>query len=347
VDGTFEFQGIRPGRYTVEVIHHGIAALVHELVVDGGPVRGLDLTARGVMFSGRIVMQDGSAVPYPALFGEVIVTTVSSPNIIASTLLPIAGDGTFGRMIDPDRYRVYLRELPDEYTIASIAWASLDLMKETLTVDVVPVVVEIRVARRTASSAQDGVKVQGTVVDGVSGAPAVAERATLCCRDSGVTKGYSTPMRPDGTFEFADVPPGQYTFGLTARAGQSSVTAVDSKVDVKNTPLSELTIASTVRFVPMSAKVVFADGSPLPADTRVSVVFTDSGAHAQVKVQRGPDGLFTGLLPIGGLYTVDVEDIPDGYRVKPGTLSALALAPRPAIGAPQSVPAVEIVFEKE
>jgi hypothetical protein len=39
------------------------------------------------------------------LFGDAIVTTADNPNILASTILPIAADGTFKRLIEPGLYR--------------------------------------------------------------------------------------------------------------------------------------------------------------------------------------------------------------------------------------------------
>jgi hypothetical protein len=214
-------------------------------------VSGLRINLPIGVLSGRILLEDGSAVPEVQLFTDAIVTTVGNPNLVASTILPMASDGTFGRLIEADEYRFYLRNLPDEYVIKSITSGAQDLLKETLKVTSTSSVnIEVRVARRSGASGNE-VRVSGSVIDVITGLPVSAERVTLCCLDSGPTERFSTPLRSGGSFEFAGVPPGRYTLGLQSKNGQAALSVTNPNVDVTNGPVSGLTVRSTPAPVPV------------------------------------------------------------------------------------------------
>jgi hypothetical protein len=248
-DGTFEARNILPGEYSVES-HSSNPPVRLNLTVGDQPVSGLRLSLPSAVLSGRILLDDGGAVSDVQLFTDAIVTTVNNPNIVASTILRLASDGTFRRLMDADEYRFYLRNLPDEYVIKSITSGTQDLLKETLKVTPTSSLnVAVRVARRSGASGNE-TKVSGSVIDSVTRLPVSAERVTLCCLTSGPAERFSTPLRSDGSFEFAGVPPGRYTLGLLSKDGQAALSVTNPNVDVTNAPVSGLTVLSKPAPVP-------------------------------------------------------------------------------------------------
>jgi hypothetical protein len=159
-DGLFSFPDVLPGTFIVEVNYSGIPSQRQEVVVSGQPVNGLQVVLPMTMFTGRFVMEDGSPVPNPEVFGEAILTTASN----TSTIMPISSTGPFSRLLEANEFRFYLRTLPEEYEIKSLKAGSIDLSKETLKISGVELVdVEIRVAKRSVIAGS--ARVSGTLRD--------------------------------------------------------------------------------------------------------------------------------------------------------------------------------------
>jgi hypothetical protein len=89
-DGRFEFHGIRPGSYTVKASYSALYSESKNIVVADQPLESVDFILRAATLSGRILDESGSPIPEVQLFGDVVVSTVSNPNIIASTIFHIA-----------------------------------------------------------------------------------------------------------------------------------------------------------------------------------------------------------------------------------------------------------------
>jgi hypothetical protein len=336
-DGTFEAPQMLPGNYSVVAYDSGVRTSALNITVADQPVSGLEFVIPMAALSGRILLEDGSPLPNAQLFADAIVSTVNSPNIISSTIMPLSSDGRFGRILEAEEYRFYLRNLPDEYTITSITSGTQDLLKETLKVVATESKnIEIRVARR-AGPAPNEVKVSGSVVDGIAGSPAQAERITFCCLNSGPVERFSTSLRPDGSFEFAGVPPGRYTVDLETRSGLPKLFAINTRVEVANDPLSGLTVLSTPQFGLLLATVVFENVSPLPATTPLSVVFTAATGRVRVTAHRNAD-VYMASVPAGERYDVSVTNLPEGYSVKSSGSANVPSAPAP-FGVPAPAPA--------
>ena len=156
----------------------------------------------------------------------------------------------------------------------------------------------------------------GKVLDSVTGLPALAERVTLCCLDSALWKRFSTPLRSDGSFEFAGVPRGRYELTLEARTGQSKLFVVDPKVEVADTPVSGLTFLSTPQLTQLRATVVFENGNPLPAADLSSLVFTSTSGRVRVVALHNGSLEYSASVPTGDQYTASVPDLPERYSVK-------------------------------
>ena len=335
--GRFQVPAVSSGPYRITVSFSGALPETRNIEVGDRPLTGVDFKLRLGALSGRLVEDDGRPPFADAqLFGDAIVTTADNPNILASTILPIAADGTFKRLIEPGLYRFYLRALPEEYSIRSITAGGVDLLKETVELNGIDSLdVEVRVARRTASSDPSLVRVKGQVLDAVTGTPPPAARITLCCRESGPVQEFSAPLQSNGTFEFAAIPTGHYAVGLKPKPGMANLFVATDGINVGNSGVSGLEFVSTTQFGPLAATIVFEGGNPLPRESAASVVFSGLGGRVRVKSWRGPDGIYTASLPIGARYDVTVEALPEGYVVKSVTGST---EPRPQSYPPIGVP---------
>ena len=230
-DGTFTFTNVVPGFYNAQASFSN-ANKVATIEVGSTPVTGLEFSLPVAMLSGRILLDDGTPVPDPELFLSGVLTIVSNPNLVISTILPFSAGGTFAGIPDIGKSRFYFRNLPEEYEIRSIRAGSVDLTRELVEFDgTKSVSVEVRVARRAASPPASSAMVVGAVRDS-SGAPAAAARVQLCCIHPELMDAVSAPVRPDGSFEFAGVPPGKYTPELRVKTGQPAIKVVSATVEV-------------------------------------------------------------------------------------------------------------------
>jgi len=338
-DGRFEFAGVRTGTYVVRASYSALYSESKNVVVADQPLDGVDFLLRAASLSGRVLDETGSPIPDVRLFADAVVSTVSNPNIIASTIFTIANDGSFGRILEAEEYRFFLRTLPEEYSLKSITADGVDLMKETLKfTGTAPVRVDIRVAKRTTASGPLGVSIKGRTIDALTDAPSAAERITLCCRESGPIERFSTPLQTDGSFEFAAIPPGRFTVGLQTRVGTPSLFAVPRDVDVGADGASRLELFSTLQFAELSAKLVLENGGLLPENFSATVVFT--GTNGRVRVTAtSRDGTYFASVPAGDRYTVLVTNLPEGYAVKSSGDSMEARPGNvPAVGGPTVQP---------
>jgi hypothetical protein len=337
-DGTFELPSVLPGDYAVQASASGVHANSLNLTVSDQPVKGLEVAIAIAVLSGRILMEDGSPVPNPWVFTDAIVTTVNDPNIVGTTTMSIASDGKFGRVIEADDYRFYLRTLPDDYVVKSMTSGTQDLLKEILKVaSTSSTNIEIRVAVRTGTSANE-TKVSGNVIDGITGLPVSAERVTLCCLSSGPAERYSTPLRADGSFEFAGVPRGRYKVELEPRRGQPQLQVVNSDVEVANESVTGLTILSTPQLRQLLATISFESGNPFPANAPPVVVFTAATGRVRVTAQRHTDTYtYIASVPAGDRYDVSVTNLPEGYSVKSSGQVSISAAPAPPPNIPITI----------
>ena len=340
-DGAFAFNDVAPGNFTVEALFSGVQSQFQNVVVTGQPIDSLQFVLAVANVTGRILMEDGSAVPNPQIFADAIVTTVDNPNIISSTIFPIPANGTFTRLHEGGEYRFHLRVRPQEYEIKSMRFGEVDLMKENLKITgKVPVDIEIRVAKTTSAPAPSEVRVSGTALNGATLAPAIG-RVTLCCRTSGPVEGFSAPISADGSFEFAGIPPGKYTPEIKALDGKSTIYVVEPIVDVGSQGLTGLTLSTTPQFGQITATIM-ADGNvPLPDTVLPSVVFTGPMGRVRVVAQRDRAGIYLAAVPIGGKYDVSVENLQEGFAVKSILGDAVSVA-----GAANAAPVVIVIQRK-
>jgi hypothetical protein len=341
-----EFLNVPPGAYVLQAGISGVLPVSRSIAVADQPVDGIELPIPVALFSGRIAMEDGSAFPAAQSLGEAIVTTVNNPYMVMSTIMPITAAGTFSRLMEPDEYRFFLRTLPEGYTIKSVTAGDRNLLRETVKVgEAGPINVEIRVAKKGDANPGE-VQWSGKALDAVTGAPAAAELVTICCRESGISQRFSTPIGSDGSFEFRSIPPGHYDVGLQVAPGRPNLYVVDSKIDVGNIGVSGTEILSTQRFIPVLATIQNEAGRRLDTGS-AAVVFTGTSPRNRVAATFGDSGVWSAMLPGGDIYTVSVENLPAGYSVNstsgPKDFRTY-VSPGNPIGAPPPDPMIRITL---
>jgi plasmid stabilization system protein ParE len=311
-DGSFSFSNVQPGGVVIDVSHPQIPNQRREVVVSGQQASGLlQVVLPLTRMSGRILMEDGSPVSSPEVFGEVMLSPVRNPNI-ASTILPISGTGTFSRLMGVDEFRFYLRTSPEEYEIKSVKSGPLDLMNESLKISGNELVdVEIRVARRARVPGAG--RVSGTVRDGITGMPAVG-RITLCCAPAGIAEEFSAPLDTDGSFEFSALPPGKYASHLPVPAGTPWIYVVGPEIEVTSQGRQQVALFTAAQFGQITATIRSDD--PLPENVLPSIAFVNPASGLRVIAERNPAGAYVAMLPVGVRYNVSVENLPAGFVVQ-------------------------------
>jgi hypothetical protein len=279
------------------------------------------------VLTGRIVLEDGSPFSDPDI-GPVAVSTTSNPNFVATTLIPVSGNGAFSRVVDEGDYRFYIRSLPAGYIVRTMTIGSVDLAKDPLHVGRdVPSVVEIRVAKGMNS----GTRVRGRVLDAVTGSPPAADHLELCCFATGPFERLSAAILSDGSFDFSQVPPGRYTAELRRNSAQVAAGILNPTIEIGDQEKSGIVLASATQVSSVAANVMFEDGTNNSSGGALSMTLrispgasrgTSSPNGAQVAdvisipMGRLKDGTFWIPFPTGVPYTVAISNIPEGYRIK-------------------------------
>lgn len=310
-DGSFEISGVPPGAYSLQARVSGTPSLTQALHVTDQPM-DVDVSVPVSVVVGRIRLMDGSPVSNPVI-REVALLTVSNPNDMETTVLPVSKDGMFSGVAGEEEYRFLFLDLPTEYVIRSITAGTTDLLKEHLHVSGdSPVDIDVRVALDPAVPTM-----RGRVVDAMTGGASSAERVKLCCFDSVPYHQTSAKLREDGSFEFFRLPPGSYTANLQA---PKLLRLVDSEIEIGDKEGSNGAIRTMVsydRFVAVMATIVASNGaSDLPADSMATVTLTSPNDLFHVRVTARTDAQFWFYVPEGIRYSIAVTELPAGYKVK-------------------------------
>jgi hypothetical protein len=195
-DGRFDFGHLPIGAYLLSLFPTPPGARSMAFNVGESDVTSLEFVRPPVRtVSGRVVAQNG---PLPAT-----VLAFSTPQSYVNAR--IAPDGTFRVRLHRERHRAELSGLPVGYSIAAVHIGAQDVTSGLVLADSDVSDVLITVAAPRSLPAVKG---------GVSGI-APARLAGARVEMTGPVIGpLDAPVRPDGTFEFAAVPPGLYRVRL-------------------------------------------------------------------------------------------------------------------------------------
>jgi hypothetical protein len=227
-DGTFEILHVGPGRYNL-IVDPAPGMQSQPIVVpEREPLEVELIVPRLFSVAGSVTTEPGSTRPrfVVAFEGARYRTTAEAE----------AGQGTFATQLPEGEYRLVLNGLPASYYLKSIAAGETDLIAKPLKIaaGTGPSSDSIKVALGVSS----GVTVTGRVV--VSGGDSSgAAFKGLVLGGRAVAEAFTSPLKPNGTFEITKVNPGEY-FALTTLA--SGLTAPLVPVTIPNRNVRDLQI---------------------------------------------------------------------------------------------------------
>jgi hypothetical protein len=319
-DGSFLVSDVAPGKYQVVSFTENVRSTATEITVADRPIADVRLTVPMAAVSGRISMEDGSAIERPSDFGPAVVTAVDQPNIKQS-VMDLTGAGTFLRALDAGEYQLYFRSLPDEYTIRSMTANGVDLFQGRLRVAPSELVlVDVRVTKRVPGTRSSGsVIVKGTLRD-QSEVREDIQQVTLTPwgREAGSAERFITPLLPDGSFEFTAVPPGRYVPGVQLAPGLPNRYTVSPNLDVGTVNVVQAALLATSGFSRLTARITIDGGGSLPADANVRIRYgVPSASGGDVDAVVGPPGNSEMIATVRTdiQYNVFVAP-PSGFRLK-------------------------------
>jgi hypothetical protein len=131
-DGTFSFRGILPGRYVLQMHAPGSPSFDREIEVSLRESLSVQLDVPFTMVTGRVVMEDGGALP--PLSGSVRFV---SPDPDARIIFGFPdNDGRFSILLAPGEYRLFTENLnTSRHSIQSISDGAADLLNAPFVFD--------------------------------------------------------------------------------------------------------------------------------------------------------------------------------------------------------------------
>jgi hypothetical protein len=231
--------------------------------------------------------------------GQVITTAAGSITVPTNP----GPDGIFKVNLPEGDRKITIAGLPPGFGLESFSYGSTDLLKN-------PIHVALNETAEMAITV-DATNIRPHNISGKVTGLLTTQGVRVVLAGGNLGPGVESPIAPDGSFAFKDIPPGTYQ----ARLSLSGVVIVAS-VRVDNQDVTGLTIAHPRRFVVAAHVVVDGDTGAQPTPkvtleaknaaggtTTATVIGTSSGGPMQMSL---PDGE----------HTVSARNIPAGYQLK-------------------------------
>ena len=359
-DGSYAFRDVSPGRYRISVLMPGYRQVVPgqrtpfdrgDLVTmgaDRAEVRVDVVMRRGEAIVGRVVDEFGDPVENVAVTAAAIRVIAGRRQLVGAPRTAIRAGG---RTDDRGRYRI-AGVFPGEFVVAATvgqlepAPPTIDLPGYSRTFYPATLAAS-EAATVEVSDGQDRLNVDVTLVRGgtarvagrvigAAGEPAAATVAlSPSFRSGDVTVG-ARLTKADGTFSFADVPPGEYVLQASRPrlnpATEGEFTA--RFVTVNGVDANDLTLPMTGGST-ISGRIEFEDGeppsasdgfelSPIAGDPDDASLAGDPVARADIH----DDWTFE-MGGVNGSRRLRVVHAPDGWMVKSILAGGLDATDRP------------------
>ena len=226
-NGTFEFSGLRPGRYSLR-IRPNVTMTPATITVTDRDVEDvlIRVPASGIYaaVNGRVIMDADGLQPW----FQVVLTSMAGPvpRLREGERRYGVGGSTFiVGQVPAGQYTVSIRDLPEGYTVESMSLGSIELLTETLTLG--PLDQPEITIRLGVSNPPPWVRVVGRMVN-VDGA-----RLPSAISISGqpLGSGIVANVNAEGTFEFPRVLPGTYAVALRPAADDFTRTITVGRTD--------------------------------------------------------------------------------------------------------------------
>ena len=235
----------------------------------------------------------------------------------------IRRDGTFPLRLGQGDNEVKIERIPIGYTVKSVTYGSLDLLKNTLRLQqATPADTIVLTLAPPPDGSVAGVKVSGKITNLPPSEffppPRVGTRVRLLLGQ----QQFETPMSLDGTFEFPAVPRGVYRIGVCCFPFSTALS--QPTVEVADRDLTSVVVALPIVTVVGHVTVVGPGGQAVsnrPASFGIRYSSPRGAGGGGVKTRD--DTIFAMVPPIGPVSLV--FDLPPNYSVKSETYGAIDL----------------------
>jgi len=279
-DGTFAFEGVPPGRYTIGVSPAN-GTPPQQIVLSDKDLEIELVIKPTVVANGRVVVEGGGPRP------RINLRFVSGTSAV--TTAGVSSTGTFNVQLSPGTYRLEAGGVPSGYRLKSITADTMDWIKDEIVVRAGTPLPQFVVAL-DVDSPPPWVKVKGRLTGGV--VPGL--NVTLIGANAGEI--LRADVGSDGTFEFPRVIPGPYTArpeGLRLTAAAVALQFNVGSVDLDNL---EIALPQTVG---VSGRVLVEGNGPF-GGRRLGFTISGSGVPTRlVTAAMSSNGTFSLILPVG------------------------------------------------
>jgi hypothetical protein len=317
-DRTFEFPMVLPGSYTARPLP---AVVPVSIPVTVGSTNIADLevaapTAKEV--SGKITMK--GILPAPSRLSLTLAPVGSQTSAALSTSqgvvltavpgsvnlpLTVASDGTFKINLPEGERQVSLvpSSVPAGVAIESFTYGSTDVLKNP-----------VRITANDTSEIAITFDATGVAPRSVSGFVRnllTTQGVRVVLQGGSLGTGVESPVAPDGSFSFKDIPPGNYT----ARLSLSGL-VVSTAVRVDNRDVTDLIINHPRRFAVAAHVVIDGDTGAAPTPPVTLEARHPSGQVVTSAVIPSSSGGPMQMQLSDGDHKISVTSIPTGYVLK-------------------------------
>jgi len=351
-DGSFEFQDVFPGNYLARAIGPGVRSLSNvsvnvrntdiqnveitvpsqkevtgRVILEGsGPMPRITLLlAPSSDTSTLVLLQNANISPIAAPTGGIITLPdpipgpIPGPTLIAANGLSIAPlpDGTFRLAIPEGEQRLgSVNGLPPGYTLKELNYGTTDVLKNPLKIAASDNF-EIRAVVTTSNPKP--VRVSGRVI-GLDNASFDRGSVNMTMTSPTYAAPLNAKIQPDGTFEFSEVYPGNFSLRVM---GASLSTSSNPMISVANANVDNLEIrVSPLKLI--KGHVSIKDGGPYPV-----LLFLPIAPASTTSTRPEMDGTFQIWLPEGEFRLNNFFALPSGYRVTSFTYGRTDLLKNP------------------
>lgn len=314
-DGTFEFNGVLPGSYSLQANTTIGTASTFITVVSGKDLTNVEIKTQPAReIPGRVVINDPAK---PRVGFSIVVPNrpINAPGQRFNA--PTGPDGKFTLTLPEGENRLVFEPalVPPGFVLKSATYGSLDILANPIKV----------AATDTAELILtfDSAGVSPVSVSGRINGLKSATNARISLVATATNAAMDTAVNPDGTFTFPRVFPGQYQarFSFNSAQVQTGVTVgTTNKTDV---------FLNYGREFQLTGQVVM-EGLPVgtpPVPVTVEVRRAD-GVGAPITARSTSVGVLRIMVPEGEM-TFAVRDVPAGYQVKSFTYGDLDILKNP------------------
>lgn len=238
--GTFrpKFEGAELEKVVADIrTYVGLRRVNGRMVLDSGPIPNggllfnvpyatLDPRYRPGIVLTPTEARPGARTTVAALTPGMPLGTRIPESDFQETRIVINVGGAFALPVDDGAYRVTMNGLPFGYDVQSVMYGSRDLLREPIRFDG-PASQEILITLIQKSA---GYKVSGRMKAPPPGLLFFRTPWAILTSDGGETRAGGVPISADGSYEFQNVPPGNYT--LKGAVGGFLVPALGEPVTV-------------------------------------------------------------------------------------------------------------------